>query len=308
MTPSTLWSLFLTAVIVQAIVVGITVVMERRSPSASLAWLLTLILLPGVGILLYGFIGRRAMRRARRRRIHGKPPALPERACAAAGALDGQCPPPAGDLFRLGIRAGGYPVTRRNRVEHLRDAAAFEERFWSGGSVAKLYQSASREWPDSPMVAVFITGFREWKRWEGNERAGLGRQPEVGGDLLTNVRRAMTVALNREMDNLGRGLTFLATVGSTSPFIGLFGTIWGIMNAFRGLAGAKTATLTMMAPGIAEALTATAMGLVAAIPAVIAYNKYAADLRSFHQKMDNFGAEFLNILERQTSRRMGKNQ
>ena len=125
MTPSTLWSLFLTAVIVQAIVVGITVVMERRSPSARLAWLLTLILLPGVGILLYGFIGRRAMRRARRRRIHGKPPALPERACAAAGALDGQCPPPAGDLFRLGIRAGGYPVTRRNRVEHLRDAAAF---------------------------------------------------------------------------------------------------------------------------------------------------------------------------------------
>ena len=185
-----------------------------------------------------------------------------------------------------------------------REAIAFEERFWSGGSVAKLYQSAAREWPDSPMVNVFTTGFREWKRWEGED--GTQRATEIG-DLLPNVRRAMTVTLNRELDNLGRGLTFLATVGSTSPFIGLFGTVWGIMNSFLGLAGAKSATLTMVAPGIAEALIATAMGLVAAIPAVIAYNKYAADLRRFHKKMDNFGAEFLNILERQSSRRMGKN-
>ena len=188
-----------------------------------------------------------------------------------------------------------------------RDASSFEEKFWSGGSVAKLYQTAARDWPDSPLVAVFTTGFREWKRWEGGDRplvAGV-RIPEER-DLLTNVRRAMTVALNREMDSLGRGLTFLATVGSTSPFIGLFGTVWGIMNAFRGLAGAKTTTLTMVAPGIAEALIATFMGLLAAIPAVIAYNKYAADLRRLHQKMDNFGAEFLNILERQTSRRGGK--
>jgi len=189
-----------------------------------------------------------------------------------------------------------------------KDAAAFEERFWSGGSVAKLYQTAGREWPNSPMVAVFLTGFREWKRWEGDDRSGEStRQPDVG-DLLTNVRRAMTVSLNREMDNLGRGLTFLATVGSTAPFIGLFGTVWGIMNAFRGLAGAKTTTLTMVAPGIAEALIATAMGLVAAIPAVIAYNKYASDQRRFHQKMDNFGEEFLNILERQSSRRGGRPQ
>lgn len=189
-----------------------------------------------------------------------------------------------------------------------RDASAFEERFWSGGSVSKLYQTAGREWPDSPMVTVFITGFREWKRWESAERTdGQSRHTEAG-DILPNVRRSMTVSLNRELDSLGKGLTFLATVGSTSPFIGLFGTVWGIMNAFRGLAGAKTTTLTMVAPGIAEALIATAMGLVAAIPAVIAYNKYAADLRRFHQKLDNFGAEFLNILERQTSRRIGKNQ
>lgn len=182
-------------------------------------------------------------------------------------------------------------------------AMAFEERFWSGGSVTKLYQGAAREWPNSPMVHVFTTGFREWKRWEGGD--GQARISEIG-DLLPNVRRAMRVTLNREMDGMGRGLTFLATVGSTGPFIGLFGTVWGIMNAFLGLAGAKSATLTMVAPGIAEALIATAMGLIAAIPAVIAYNKYSADLRRFQKKMDNFGAEFLNILERQSSRRAGK--
>lgn len=182
-----------------------------------------------------------------------------------------------------------------------KQSAAFEERFWSGGSVSKLYQTAAEEWPGSPMVAVFITGFREWKRWE----AGAAKGMEVG-DLLANVRRIMTVTMNRELDNVGQGLTFLATVGSTSPFVGLFGTVWGIMNAFRGLAGAKTTTLTMVAPGIAEALIATAMGLIAAIPAVIAYNKYAADLRRMHHSMDNFGAEFLNILERQTVRRSGK--
>ncbi|MBF0145244.1 MAG: protein TolQ [Magnetococcales bacterium] len=185
-----------------------------------------------------------------------------------------------------------------------RESEAFEERFWSGGSVGKLYQTAADEWPGSPMVAVFLAGFREWKRWEGGGGTAA-RDPEVG-DLLTNVRRSMTVTLNREMDNIGQGLTFLATVGSTSPFIGLFGTVWGIMNSFRGLAGAKTTTLTMVAPGIAEALIATAMGLVAAIPAVIAYNKYAADLRRMQQSMDNFGAEFLNILERQAARRLGR--
>jgi biopolymer transport protein TolQ len=181
-----------------------------------------------------------------------------------------------------------------------KDVSAFEERFWSGGNVSNLYKTAADEWPNSPIVAVFITGFREWKRW-----AGDGKRNSEMGDILANVRRSMTVALTRELDSIGRGLTFLATVGSTGPFIGLFGTVWGIMNSFRGLAGAKTTTLTMVAPGIAEALIATAMGLVAAIPAVMAYNKYATDMRRLHQKLDNFGAEFLNILERQAARRGG---
>ena len=207
-------------------------------------------------------------------------------------------------LLAASILSWAIIIDKWRRFRHVtQEATAFEERFWSGGSVSKLYQSAAREWPDSPMVNVFTTGFREWKRWE--ETDGAPRTTEIG-DLLPNVRRAMTVTLNRELDNLGRGLTFLATVGSTSPFIGLFGTVWGIMNSFLGLAGAKSTTLTMVAPGIAEALIATAMGLVAAIPAVIAYNKYAADLRRFQQKMDNFGAEFLNILERQSVRRAGR--
>jgi biopolymer transport protein TolQ len=185
----------------------------------------------------------------------------------------------------------------------------FEELFWSGGSIAKLYQTAMKDWPTNPMVSVFAAGYREWHRWESGEQPAHGgniRESEVG-DLVDSVRRAMTATLNREVDQLEQGLTFLATVGSTSPFIGLFGTVWGIMNAFMGLAGAKTTTLAMVAPGIAEALIATAIGLVAAIPAVIAFNKFSADLRRLHQQIDNFGAEFLNILERRAARIKGAN-
>ncbi len=204
-------------------------------------------------------------------------------------------------LLAASMLSWGIILHKWLRFRRIRkDVAAFEERFWSGGNVTNLYKTAADEWPDNPIVAVFITGFREWKRWAGDG----SRHAEVG-DILANVRRAMTVALTRELDSVGRGLTFLATVGSTAPFIGLFGTVWGIMNSFRGLAGAKTSTLTMVAPGIAEALIATAMGLVAAIPAVMAYNKYATDMRRLHQKLDNFGAEFLNILERQAARRGG---
>ncbi len=137
MNPTTFWTLILAVVIGQAIAVGITVVMERRSPSASLAWLLTLILLPGVGILLYGFIGRRAMRRARRRRSHARPPSLPARARCMSSELDAAAPPPGADLFRLGIRSGGHQVTHRNRVEHLRDAEAFYPRLEEAVAAAR---------------------------------------------------------------------------------------------------------------------------------------------------------------------------
>ncbi|NGZ28779.1 MAG: protein TolQ, partial [Magnetococcales bacterium] len=203
----------------------------------------------------------------------------------------------------------GIIIDKYRRFKRIsRESVEFEERFWSGGNVAKLSQSAQEEWPDNPMVTVFLAGYKEWKRWEGTERQrdpSAQRDISEMTDLVTIVRRAMTVALNREVDRLENGLTFLATVGSTSPFIGLFGTVWGIMNSFMGLAGAKSATLTMVAPGIAEALIATAIGLVAAIPAVIAYNKYSTELRRLHQKMDDFGAEFLNILERRVAKIKG---
>ncbi|MBF0310568.1 MAG: protein TolQ [Magnetococcales bacterium] len=205
-------------------------------------------------------------------------------------------------LLLASVVSWGIIMDKLRRFMRInREADAFEERFWSGNSVTSLFQAASKEWPDSPMAIVFMAGFREWKRWETGERTQSGLQDIEVGDLVASVRRAMAVALNREMDQLERGLTFLATVGSTSPFIGLFGTVWGIMNAFRGLAGAKSTTLTMVAPGIAEALIATAIGLVAAIPAVIAYNKFSADARRLHQKIDNFGTEFLNILERRVA-------
>ncbi|MFH1532122.1 MAG: cardiolipin synthase [Pseudomonadota bacterium] len=137
MTPGTLWTLIFAAAIVQAVAVGVTVVMERRSPSASLAWLLTLILLPGAGLLLYGFIGRRAMRRARRLRSHGRLSGLPAQACCPPEELDALAPPPGADLFRLGLRAGGHEVTHRNRVEHLRDAAAFYPRLEEAVAAAR---------------------------------------------------------------------------------------------------------------------------------------------------------------------------
>ncbi|OSM01754.1 protein TolQ [Magnetofaba australis] len=201
-------------------------------------------------------------------------------------------------LLIASVVSWAYIFDKWRRYRRIRkESSQFEERFWSGGSVAQLFQTANDEWPDSPIVVMFTSGFREWKRWES------GDTPHDEGDLVSNVRRAMTVALNREVERLESGLTFLATVGATSPFVGLFGTVWGIMNAFMGLAGAKTTTLAMVAPGIAEALIATAMGLVAAIPAVIAYNKFSAELRRLHSKMDNFGAEFLNILERRASSR-----
>ncbi|MBF0589783.1 MAG: protein TolQ [Magnetococcales bacterium] len=188
------------------------------------------------------------------------------------------------------------------RYRHIsRSEMDFEEQFWSGGSMPELFRTAGDAWPDCPMVTAFTTGYQEWRRWEVQGKDAESASVAEMGDLLANVRRAMSVAMDREIDQLERGLNFLATVGSTSPFIGLFGTVWGIMNAFLGLAGAKSTTLAMVAPGIAEALIATAMGLVAAIPAVIAYNKFSSDLRRIHQKSDNFGAEFLNILERRTA-------
>ena len=175
-------------------------------------------------------------------------------------------------------------------------ATDFEDKFWSGGDLGQLYDkvagnTAGREGLES----IFEAGFREFSRSREDR--------QVNADAVTSsAQRAMRVALTRELDRLENQLSFLATVGSVSPYIGLFGTVWGIMNSFRGLAGAHTATIAMVAPGISEALIATAMGLFAAIPAVIAFNKFSSQVDQLEVRYDNFKEEFAAILSRQARR------
>jgi biopolymer transport protein TolQ len=173
-----------------------------------------------------------------------------------------------------------------------RAADDFEERFWSGVDLAHLYDGIRRKSEMSGMEHVFSSGFKEFLR--------VRQQP---GQVVDATHRSMRVAIAREGDDLERYLQFLATVGSTSPYIGLFGTVWGIMHAFLGLSGAQQATLAMVAPGIAEALIATALGLFAAIPAVIAYNRFAVDVDRVMGRLENFSDEFVALLARQSGGR-----
>jgi len=174
-----------------------------------------------------------------------------------------------------------------------READEFEDRFWSGADLGDLYRGVDRNRENLVgMAAVFHAGFREFARLK--ETAGMDPMAVVEG-----ARRAMRVAMSREMDNLEQYLSFLATVGSTSPYVGLFGTVWGIMNSFHALGNVKQATLNLVAPGIAEALIATAMGLFAAIPAVVAYNKFADKVQRLEGRYEDFAEEFANILQRQ---------
>ena len=169
----------------------------------------------------------------------------------------------------------------------------FEKDFWSGGDLNELFQRAvnSRE-SAGTMERLFESGFREYtklRKQSGHDIAAV----------MDGTRRAMRATYQREMEGLESHLSFLASVGSVSPYVGLFGTVWGIMNSFRGLANVAQATLGTVAPGIAEALIATAMGLFAAIPAVVAYNRFAGDLNTLATKFDSFTEEFYNILQRQ---------
>lgn len=173
-----------------------------------------------------------------------------------------------------------------------REAIDFEESFWRGGDLNQLYDAvtAGRRKVQG-MASIFEAGFKEYARLK--RQGGL----EVS-DVMEGSRRAMRAAYNREMDDLDAHLPFLASVGSVSPYIGLFGTVWGIMNAFRGLANMAQATLAHVAPGIAEALIATAIGLFAAIPAVIAYNRFASSVDRLAVRYESFMEEFTNILQR----------
>ncbi|MEX2496446.1 MAG: protein TolQ [Woeseia sp.] len=188
--------------------------------------------------------------------------------------------------------------TRRRIIQRTKGASdTFEANFWSGGDLQTLFRSANRQKGGSiGMSSIFEAGFREFNR--GVEQADT--QPDK---LVEECRRAMRVAMMREVDRLEQGLATLATIGSTSPYVGLFGTVWGIMNSFRALGNVQSATLAMVAPGIAEALIATAMGLFAAIPAVVAYNRYADKVVRLESRYDGFMEEFSSILQRHSQGR-----
>ena len=172
-----------------------------------------------------------------------------------------------------------------------RDTNRFEREFWSGGDLNTLYQSAAATRDDAgAMERIFEAGYREFTK--------LRAKSHDHAAIIDGSRRAMRATHQREMDELDAHLAFLATVGSVAPYIGLFGTVWGIMNAFRGLANVTTASLAQVAPGIAEALVATAIGLFAAIPAVVAYNRFAHEVDRIGVRFESFAEEFSNILQR----------
>ncbi len=178
-----------------------------------------------------------------------------------------------------------------------REANRFEDQFWSGGSLEDLYDREGAD-PTNPIAAVFGAAMSEWRRTVKIAGADIGHTA-----VKERVDRAMNVTIMREMDRLERYMIFLASVGSTAPFIGLFGTVWGIMHSFSAIAAMHNTDLAVVAPGIAEALFATAIGLVAAIPATLAYNKLSNDLGRYAFRLEGFGSEFSAILSRQTEER-----
>ena len=176
------------------------------------------------------------------------------------------------------------------------ESESFEQDFWGGNDLSKLYHRGTSELSDNKELGgnenIFRAGYKEYSR--------LSQQSVPDADtMLEGAQRQMRIALNREQNKLERHLSFLATVGSTSPYIGLFGTVWGIMNSFRGLANVQQATLAVVAPGISEALIATAIGLFAAIPAVIAYNRFSSQADHLMHQFETFSQEFSSILHRQ---------
>ncbi len=195
-------------------------------------------------------------------------------------------------LLLASIVSWAIMLRKRSELRQARaDADRFEEVFWSGGDLTAMFRSIDQSRRVTKgMESIFEQGFREFTRM---------RQHGVGAaQLIEGSRRGMRVALLRETDRLEHSLSMLATIGSTSPYVGLFGTVWGIMNAFHGLGNVQQATLAMVAPGIAEALIATAMGLFAAIPAVIAYNRYADQVSRIELRYDTFVEELSSILQR----------
>jgi len=202
-------------------------------------------------------------------------------------------------LLAVSIISWSYIFKKLFDVRSARNQTIeFEKTFWAGGNLHALHASAGSNRANSGALArIFEAGMGEFIK--GKQAAATSRDMNMG-DVLDGARRAMRAAFQREMDALDAHLAFLASVGSVSPYIGLLGTVWGIMNAFRGLANVQQATLSAVAPGIAEALIATAIGLFAAIPAVVAYNRFSHDIERLAIRFESFVEEFSNILQRQS--------
>ncbi|MEW6982661.1 protein TolQ [Colwelliaceae bacterium 6471] len=200
-------------------------------------------------------------------------------------------------LILLGFSVACWAMIFQRR-KALNDARTqlkqFEDKFWSGADLSKLYSEISARNRVNGIESLFVAGFKEFARL----RKSSINSPQV---IVDGTHRAMRVAMSREVDSLETHLPFMATVGSISPYIGLFGTVWGIMNSFIALGSVKQATLAMVAPGIAEALIATAMGLFAAIPAVMAYNRFSHHVEKLENSYGNFMEEFASILQRQSA-------
>ncbi|MBV6324686.1 protein TolQ [Duganella violaceipulchra] len=203
-------------------------------------------------------------------------------------------------LFVISLTSWTYIFSKMFAVRSARRLTIeFEKTFWAGGNLHALHQNAGKDRANNgPLARIFEAGMGEFIKSKAAYTAA--RESMDAGAVLDGARRAMRAAFQREMDVLESHLAFLASVGSVSPYIGLLGTVWGIMNAFRGLANVQQATLAAVAPGIAEALIATAIGLFAAIPAVVAYNRFAHDIDRLAIRFESFVEEFSNILQRQS--------
>ena len=199
-------------------------------------------------------------------------------------------------LLLASVMSWSIMLRKRAELQRARsEADKFEESFWSGGDLSAMFRAIDQgRRVTKGMESIFEQGFREFTRLRQHGAV-------ASGQLIEASRRGMRVALLRESDRLEHSLSMLATIGSTSPYVGLFGTVWGIMNAFHGLGNVQQATLAMVAPGIAEALIATAMGLFAAIPAVVAYNRYADQVSRIELRYDTFVEELSTILQRHAS-------
>lgn len=201
-------------------------------------------------------------------------------------------------LLVVSVMSWTYIFSKHFAIRSARaQTEEFEHAFWSGGNLQSLYQQASSNQRSGALERIFQAGMSEFIK----AKASYANLSAIdSGALLDGARRAMRATYQREMDTLESHLSFLASVGSVSPYVGLFGTVWGIMNSFRGLANVQQATLAAVAPGIAEALIATAIGLFAAIPAVVAYNRFSHDVDRLSIRFESFVEEFSNILQRQS--------